>query len=61
MPHDRVLAADHVAVAALETPDAAADADIDIVQLLDLQLPRATDVVVIIGIAAVNDDVAGFE
>ena len=60
-PHDRLLAADHLAIAALLAPDAAADADIDIVQPLRPERLGAPDVVVIIGVAAVDDDVAAFE
>jgi hypothetical protein len=54
-----ILTADHVAVAALQTPDAAADADIDIVDALGFQFVGAADVVVIVGIAAIDQDVAG--
>ena len=55
------LAADHHAVAALEAPDAAAGADIDIVDALGRQLLRAADVVDVVGVAAVDQDVAGLE
>src|SRR5438552_28110 len=51
------LAADHLAVAALQAPDAAAGADIDIMQALRLQLGGAADVVDVVRVAAVDDDV----
>ena len=56
-----VLAADHQAEAALEPQDAAAGADVDVVDaLLRERLPRA-DVVAVVGVAAVDHDVAGLE
>ena len=56
-----VLAADHHAVAALQSPDAAARADVDIVDSLRAQFLRAPDVVDVVGIAAVDEDVAWFK
>src|SRR6267142_4692100 len=56
-----VFAADHLAIAAVESPDAAAGADIDIVNPLGLQFFGAANVVDVIGVAAVNQDVAGRE
>src|SRR6185312_6199997 len=50
-------AADHHAVAALDAPDAARRAAIDIVDALLGQLLGAADVVLVVGIAAVDDDV----
>ena len=61
MLHDSILAADHVAVAALQTPHAAADADIDVVNALGLQLAGAADVVMVVGIATLDDDVVALE
>jgi hypothetical protein len=61
MLHRVGLAADHHAVAAIEAPDAAARADVDIVDALGFQFLRAPDVVDAIGIAAVDQDVAGLE
>ena len=55
--HDLVLAADHEAVAALEAPHASARAHVDVVQPLGAQALRARDVVVIVGVAAVDDRV----
>ena len=53
-------AADHHAVAALQAPDAAAGADIDVMNSFVLEHLRAANVVFEIGIAAVDEDVAGF-
>jgi hypothetical protein len=61
MPHDVVLAADHLAIAALEAPDAAAGADVDVMNALGGEFLGAANVVDVIGIAAVDHDVAGFE
>ena len=58
---DSLLAANHHAVAAVESPNAAARADIDIVDATRGDVLRATDVVDVIGIAAVDDGVAFFE
>ena len=55
------LAADHHAVAALEAPDAAAGAHVDVVDPLRRELLRAADVVDVVGVAAVDEDVAGLE
>jgi hypothetical protein len=57
--HDLGLAADHQAVAALEPPDAAARAHVDVVDVLRLEPLRARDVVVVVRVAAVDDGVAG--
>ncbi len=59
---DHVLfAADHHAVAALEAPDAAAGAYVHVVNLFRGEFLGAADVVYVIGIAAVDQNVAGFE
>src|SRR5262245_23101046 len=58
MLHDRRFAADHQAIASLATPDSAAGPDVDVVNALLDELLGATDVVDIIGIAAVDEDVA---
>ena len=52
------LAADHQAVAALQAPDAAAGADIGVVNAARLQLLGAANVVDVIRVAAIDDDVA---
>ncbi len=61
MLHHIGLAADHHAIAALQPPDAAAGADIDIVDALGRQFLGAADVVDVVGIAAVDQDVARLE
>ena len=55
--HGLVRTADHHAVSALETPNAAAGPDVHIVDALLLELGGATHVVFEIRIAAVDDDV----
>jgi hypothetical protein len=55
----RLVAADHHAIAALDAPDAAGGADVDIVDAALLQRLAAADVVLPEGVAAVDDDVAG--
>ena len=57
--HRGVVAADHEAVAAVEPPHAAAGAAVDVVHALLLALRGAVDVVVVIGVAAVDDGVVG--
>ena len=59
--HGLVVAADHHAVAALEAPDAAADADVDVVDLPLAELARAAEVVDVVRVAAVDDRVALLE
>src|SRR5580692_5420871 len=59
--HDVGFAADHLAVAAFEAPDAATGADVTIVNALRGKFFGAADVVDVIGVAAVDDDVAGLE
>ena len=55
------LAADHLAEAALEPPDAAARAGIHVVNAVRGQYLRAANVVDVVRVAAVDDDVAPFE
>ena len=57
----RLLASDHQAIAALQPPDAAAGPHVHVVDALLSELPRAPDVVDVIGITAVDEDVAGRE
>src|SRR4029077_6675077 len=52
------FATDHLAVAALEPPDAAAGANVNVMQVLGGQFFRAADVINVVGIAAVNNYVA---
>ena len=58
---DRLFAADHQAVAALAAEDAAAGSHVDVMNPAALQFRGAADVVVIVGIAAIDDDVAGLQ
>ena len=58
---DGFLAADHQAVAPLRPPDPAAGPDVHIVDALGFQLGGAADVIVVIGVAAVDDHVVAFE
>src|SRR5437870_1503543 len=57
--HDLLLAAYHEAVTDLEPPDAAARAGVHVMEALFLELGGAPHVVVEVGVAAVNDDIAG--
>ena len=59
--HDLRLTAYHQAVAAIEPGNAAAGADVEIVKARRVQVPGAPDVVVVVGVAAVDDDVAGVQ
>src|SRR5579863_5797801 len=56
MLDDLFLAADHLAVTAVETPDAAAGAAIDIVDVVLREFFRAPDIVLVVRVAAVDDD-----
>src|SRR5712692_4539861 len=56
-----VFAADHLAIAALEAPDAAAGADVDVVNAAGGKFLGAANVVDVVGVATVDEDVAGFE
>ena len=55
--HRLLLAADHHAIAALDAPDAAGRAAIDVANALLGELLGAADVVFVEGIAAIDDDV----
>ena len=61
MLHDSRLAADHHAIAALQAPHATAGADVDVMNVLRGELLGATDVVHVVRVAAVDQNVAGFE
>src|SRR4029077_4600950 len=61
MSHGVVFAADHLAVATLKAPDAAAMSDINVMNAAAGKFLGASNVVDVIGIAAVDDDVARFE
>src|SRR5262249_38386211 len=61
-PPDRLVgAADHHAVAALQAPDTAARPYVHVMDLLRREFPGAADVVHVVGVAAVDEDVAGLE
>ena len=55
-----LLGADHHAVAALQAPHAAGSTHIDVVQALQLEGRGTADVVLVEGVAAIDDGVAGF-
>ena len=55
-----VLAANHQAVAAVEPGHASAGADIDVMNSFFFQGRPALDIVAVVGVAAVDDDVASF-
>src|SRR5262245_19993895 len=61
MPHGLLRPANHHAVAALQAPDAAAGADINVVDPLRHQLVGAADVIYVVRVAAVDEDVAALE
>src|SRR5216684_5035580 len=58
MPHNIGFAANHLAVAALESPYAAAGAHVHIVQPFGGQFLCPADIIDVVGISAVNHDVA---
>ena len=55
--YDGGLASNHLAVTALEAPDAARGADVDIVDPALRECLRAANVVVIVRVAAVDDGI----
>ena len=61
MFYDVIFAADHLAIAALESPDYATRADIHIVQAFRGQFFCAPNVVNVVGVSSINEDVAFFE
>src|SRR5271165_5129162 len=58
---DVVFPADHLAVAAFEAPNAARGADVDVVDAFAAEFLGAADVVDVVGVAAVDNDVADVE
>src|SRR6267142_3751038 len=56
-----VFAANHLAIAALQSPDPAACSDVDIVNAFGGELLGTADVVDVIRVAAIDDDVAGLQ
>ena len=61
MLHDSGLAPDHQAVSALPPPDPPAGAHVHVVDLLRGELPGAADVVHVVGVPAIDEDIAGLE
>ena len=61
VPHRLVRSPDHQAVASLQAHHPAARPAIDVLDLLGCEIPRPSDVVHIVGVAAVDEDVAGLE
>jgi hypothetical protein len=55
------LAADHEAVAAFESPDATTSTNVHVVDAVRLKCFSTTDIVVIVGVAAIDDDIIGRE
>src|SRR5215212_4040755 len=58
MIHHFLLTADHLAVTAIESPNTAARSHVDVMNTSIAQLASATNVVNVIGVAAVDDYVA---
>src|SRR5436305_6051334 len=58
---DLLLATDHEAEAALPAPDSPAGPAVDMVNAQLAQLVGATDVVAVVGVPAVDDDIARLE
>ena len=54
------FAADHHAIAAFQAPDAAAGANVDVMDFPAREFLGAANVVDVVGVAAVDEDVAGF-
>ena len=61
VPDGSIFATDHEAVSALESPDAATGAAVDVVDTLRGKLAGAAAVVAEVRVAAVDDDVVFFE
>ena len=61
MLDDRNFAANHHAIAALQTPDAAARSHVDVVNFLRREFLGAPDIIDVVRIPAINEDVAGLE
>ena len=55
------LAADHQAEAALQPPDAAAGADVEVVEAAGAEVLGAMDVVAVVAVAAVDDGIPGLQ
>ena len=55
---DLFLAANHLAVTTIESPNSATRSDVDVMNAFSFQFARAPDVVDVVGISAVDNDVA---
>src|SRR6266852_5044378 len=58
---DILLTANHQAVTALETPDASTRSSVNVVNALGFKLSSAPNIIVVVGITAIDDDVAWCE
>jgi hypothetical protein len=61
MIHGRTVATDHQAVASVDAPNAAADADVNVMDTASAQGPRASNVVDVVRVSAINDDISWLE
>ena len=59
--NDVLFAADHHAITAFQSPDAAACAHVHVMNSFRSQFLRAPDVIHVVGIASVNEDVASLQ
>src|SRR5580658_10992228 len=56
-----LVATDHQTIAAFEAPDAAAGADIEVMNAFLFQLARAAHIVLVKGVAAVDQHIPGLQ
>src|SRR6266699_39225 len=61
MLHHSFLTADHQAVTTLQAPDSSTRSNVNIMNTPGFELGSAPDIIVIVGIATVDDDVSGSE
>src|SRR2546426_651107 len=59
--HDVGFAADHLTIAPFEAPDAAAGANVTIMDSLGRKFFRAADIIDVVGISTIDDDVVLFK
>ena len=60
-PDDRFVTADHQAVSTVHPPDSAAGPDVHIVNAVRSKFGGSADIIVVVGVAAVDDHVVAFE
>ena len=60
-PDSRFVTADHQAVSTVHPPDSAAGPDVHIVNAFRFQFGVTADVIVVVGVATVDDHVVAFE